>query len=246
MIEARSPLLPQVTPQASWTRSYRALTSAATGGTGTTSNVAQCVSSACNTWRFGVAGSQTLWDPSTWAGWESAQRSADSLTATATATLNTVILNVRTFYFAARATRDLVEVAQETLKNQITHQQQVEGFVRVGTRPEIDLALARLNVANSRVQLINAQNNDRIAKAQLNQAMGLPQGTDYQVAGDELRRWTWRTSPSPPSSTRPSSSRPELPPSSRAPGLGEGPRFRRWGWSPTVPSAAAPSRPGPS
>ena len=32
VIEARSPLLPQLTPQASWTRSYRALTSVATGG----------------------------------------------------------------------------------------------------------------------------------------------------------------------------------------------------------------------
>src|SRR5262249_57569987 len=85
-----------------------------------------------------------------------------------------------------RGRRDVVWVGDETLKNQITHQQQVEGFVRVGTRPEIDLALARLNVANARVQFITAQNNDRIAKAQLNQAMGLPQGTDYQVASEEL------------------------------------------------------------
>ncbi|MGZ6140040.1 MAG: TolC family protein, partial [Myxococcaceae bacterium] len=185
VIEARSPLLPQVTPQASWTRSYRALTSASTGGVGTNTST-QCLSSTCNTWRLGVAGSQTLFDPSTWANWESQQRAADSLNATATATLNNVILNVRTYYFQARATRDLVAVADQTLKNQITHGQQVEGFVKVGTRPEIDLALARLNVANARVQLITAQNNDHIAKAQLNQAMGLPQGTDYQVAGDEL------------------------------------------------------------
>src|SRR5262249_22762348 len=139
VIQARSPLLPQVTPQASWTRSYRALTSVGSGGVGTTPQTTQCLSSTCNTWRFGVAGTQTLWDPSTWAGWESAQRSADSLNATAVATLNNVVLNVRTFYFAARATRDLVEVAQETLKNQISHQDQVAGFVRVGTRPEIDL-----------------------------------------------------------------------------------------------------------
>src|SRR5262245_57865125 len=159
VIQARSPLLPQVTPQASWTRSYRALTSTATGGAGTTPNPAQCVSNACNKWSFGVAGSQTLWDPSSWSGWESQQRLADSLNAASTATLNNVILNVRTFYLQARATKDLVSVADQTLKNQTTHQQQVEGFVRVGTRPEIDLALAKLNVANARVQLITAQNN---------------------------------------------------------------------------------------
>ena len=48
VVQARSPLLPQLTPQASWTRSYRALTSVATGGTGTNVS-AQCVSSTCNT-----------------------------------------------------------------------------------------------------------------------------------------------------------------------------------------------------
>ena len=34
VIEARSPLLPQLTPQASWTRSYRALTSVGHRGNG--------------------------------------------------------------------------------------------------------------------------------------------------------------------------------------------------------------------
>jgi outer membrane protein len=246
VIEARSPLLPQVTPQASWTRSYRALTSATTGGTGTTSNVAQCVSSACNTWRFGVAGSQTLWDPSTWAGWESTQRTADSLNATATATLNNVILNVRTFYFTARATRDLVEVAQETLKNQISHQQQVEGFVRVGTRPEIDLALARLNVANARVLLITAQNNDRIAKAQLNQAMGLPGTTDYQVAGDELAPVDVEDRPLPFLFDQALSSRPELVSFEYArQASGKALDSAKWGWSPTVAFSGSYFKAGP-
>jgi outer membrane protein len=246
VIEARSPLLPQLTPQASFTRSYRALTSATTGGVGTSANVTQCVSSTCNTWRFGVAGSQTLFDPSTWAGWESAQRSADSLNATATATLNTVVLSVRTFYFGARATRDLVEVAQETLKNQITHQQQVEGFVRVGTRPEIDLALARLNVANARVQLINTQNADRIAKAQLNQAMGLPQGTDYQVAGDELPPVDVEDRPLPFLFDQALSSRPEIASFEYArQASGKALDSARWGWSPTLAFAGSYFKAGP-
>ncbi|HVP59277.1 MAG TPA: TolC family protein [Myxococcaceae bacterium] len=246
VIQARSPLLPQVTPQVSWTRSYRALTSATTGGTGTTSNVAQCVSSTCNTWRFGVAGSQTLWDPSTWAGWESQQRSADSLNATAAATLNNVILNVRTYYFLARATRDLVWVADQTLKNQVTHQQQVEGFVRVGTRPEIDLALARLNVANARVQLINAQNNDHIAKAQLNQAMGLPQGTDYQVAGDELPPVDVEDRPLPFLFDQALSSRPEIASFEYArQASGKTLDSARWGWSPTIGFSGSYFKAGP-
>ncbi len=235
VIQARSPLLPQVTPQASWTRSHRALTSITSGGTGTTTNAVQCVTSTCNTWRFGAAGSQTLWDPSTWAGWESSQRLAESLNATAAATLNNVILNVRTLYFQARATRDLVWVADQTLKNQTTHQQQVEGFVRVGTRPEIDLALARLNVANARVQLINSQNNDRIAKAQLNQAMGLPQGTDYQVAGDELAPLDVEDRPLTFLVDQALASRPEIASFDYArQASGKTLDSARWGWSPTI------------
>ena len=246
VIQARSPLLPQLTPQASWTRSYKALTSTATGGVGTNPNAVQCVSTACNSWKFGVAGSQTIFDPSTWAGWESEQRTAQSLNAAATATLNNVVLNVRTFYFLARATRDLVWVAQETLKNQTSHQEQVAGFVKVGTRPEIDLALARLNVANARVQLINAQNNDRIAKAQLNQAMGVPQGTDYQVAGDELPPLDVEDRPLPFLFDQALSSRPEIAEFEYArQASGKALDSARWGWSPTLSFSGSYFKAGP-
>jgi len=246
VIQARSPLLPQVTPQASWTRSYRALTSTATGGAGTTPNPGQCVNAPCNTWRFGVTGSQTLWDPSTWAGWESQQRLADSLNAASTATLNNVILNVRTFYFQARATKDLVSVADQTLKNQTTHQDQVAGFVRVGTRPEIDLALAKLNVANARVQLITAQNNDRIAKAQLNQAMGVPQGTDYQVAGDELAPLDVEDRPLPFLFDQALSARPEIAEFEFArQASGKALDSAKWGWSPTLSFGGSYFKAGP-
>jgi outer membrane protein len=62
----------------------------------------------------------------------------------------------------------------------------VQGFVQVGTRPEIDLAQARTEVANARVQLINAENSYRTAKAQLNQVMGVAQPTPFEVADDSL------------------------------------------------------------
>ena len=96
-----------------------------------------------------------------------------------------VILNVRKAYFGARAQKDLISVAAETVNNQIKHLKQTEGFVTVGTQPEIALAQAKTDLANYRVQLINAQNNYEIAKAQLNQAMGLSEPTSYDVASDE-------------------------------------------------------------
>ena len=242
VIQARSPLLPQITGQASFVRSHRQVPTATTG----TGSQLVCLSSTCNTWNFGGTGSQTLWDPQSWAAWESEQRSAESLNATATATLNNVILNVRTYYFLARATRDLVSVAEQTLTNQLTHQEQVAGFVRVGTRPEIDLALARLNVANARVQLINAQNADRIAKAQLNQAMGLPQGTDYQVAGDELPPVDVEDHPLPSLFDEALASRPEIASFEYArQAQGKALDSARWGWSPTIGLGGSYAMTGP-
>ena len=77
-------------------------------------------------------------------------------------------------------------VAHETLANQERHLEQIQGFVEVGTRPPIDLAQARTERANARVQLINAENGYATAKAQLNQAMGVEAPTDYDVADESF------------------------------------------------------------
>jgi outer membrane protein len=62
----------------------------------------------------------------------------------------------------------------------------VKGFVAAGTQPEIALATELTNLANDKVTLITAQNNYEIAKAQLNQAMGVVATTAYDVADDGL------------------------------------------------------------
>jgi outer membrane protein len=206
VIQARSPLLPQLQGIAAWNRAHNS----ARVITGTGTNLL-CISTTCNNWDLGVNGNWLLWDfGQTWNSFKASEELARSLGATQTATLLQVILNARTAYFAARATRDLVRVAKETLDNQITHQQQVEGFVKVGTRPEIDLALARLNVANARVQLITTQNADSIAKALLNQAMGSPGQIDYQVGDDELPPLEMETQPTPTLFDMAESTRPEI------------------------------------
>ena len=106
--------------------------------------------------------------------------------ATSSGTLSGRVLAVRTAFFQARAQKALIEVAKDTLTNQQRHLAQVQGFVDAGARPEIDLAQARTDVANAQVQLITSENGYATAKAQLNQAMGVPQPTDYDVANDEL------------------------------------------------------------
>jgi outer membrane protein len=94
---------------------------------------------------------------------------------------------VRRAYFGARAAKELVDVAKETLADQNKHLMQVQGYVQVGTQPPIALAQQKAAVANALVALINAQNGYETAKAQLNQAAGTPGGTEYDVSDDEMQ-----------------------------------------------------------
>jgi len=93
-----------------------------------------------------------------------------------------VAFGLRSAYYTAAAARALLKVYEETLTNQEAHLRQIQGFVEAGTRPEIDLAQARTDRANAKVQLINAQVAYDTDKALLNQVMGVERGTDYEVA----------------------------------------------------------------
>jgi outer membrane protein len=97
-----------------------------------------------------------------------------------------VTLMVRVAFFQARALSELVSVSMETLANEQRHLEQAQAFVEVGTRADIDLATGRTKVANARVALIQAENAYAIGKASLNQAMGLDDSFDYQVAQETL------------------------------------------------------------
>lgn len=93
---------------------------------------------------------------------------------------------VRNAFFLARAQRAMVGVAEQTLANQQKHLAQVQAFVEVGTRPEIDLAQTRTDVANARVQLLQAQNAYANAKENLKLVMGAEDDADYEVNDDTL------------------------------------------------------------
>jgi outer membrane protein len=135
---------------------------------------------------FGVTANQLVWDfGQSWDKFKAAERQIDSFKETERSIELTVLVNVRRAFFAARANKALIKVAEDTLSNNQKHLRQTEGFVKYGTHPEIDVAQSRSDVANSRVQLINAQNNYQISKAQLRQAMGAPLG-DFEVADEDL------------------------------------------------------------
>ncbi len=188
--EARAPILPQLTGTASYQRTTANFVLRPGAIPPQFASNATAVSTSTDTFNFfsfGLSLNQYIWDfGQTTKKWSAARVTAEAQAASEHAVLLLIALNVRTAYFTARATKALMEVARENLSNQQRHLEQVQGFVKVGTRPEIDLAQARTDYANARVQLINTENNYAIAKAQLNSAMGIEGDTDYDVQDDAL------------------------------------------------------------
>jgi outer membrane protein len=118
------------------------------------------------------------------ARWRAAAASYDSQRDSQRTTESVVLFDVRTAFFQARANRELVAVARDTLANQRKHLDQTQGFVEVGTQAPIALAQEKTAVSNAQVQLINAENGYDTAKAQLNQAMGIETPDDYDIADE--------------------------------------------------------------
>lgn len=197
--EAKAPLFPQVTAIASYQRvrgSARGSTvtgtgvaGTGTGATGTTGTTAVTTTSpsGVDVFTFGANANQLIWDfGQTYERYQAADRLASAFEASEKTAEYTVVVGVRRAYFTARAQRALVKVAEDSLANLQRHLDQIQGFVQVGTRPEIDLAQAKTDVANGRVSLITAQNAYSLAKTQLSRAIGDTSGGDFEVADDEL------------------------------------------------------------
>ena len=183
---ARASLLPQLSGTASYTRATSNFVPQP-GGTvpiaaqGTTSWETQPL------WRFGLNASQLVYDfGETINRWKAANVAADAAQESVHVTEAQVAYNARVAFFTARAAKDIVGVGKEALANQEKHLGQVQGFVEVGTHPAIDLSQARADRATAQLQLINAENNYAVAKAMLNQAMGIERSVDYDLADDEL------------------------------------------------------------
>ena len=190
--ESRAALLPQVTGTASYQRTTNNVPS---GGNPATINTATGTNTSVGTiganqgsfntinyLRAGLTASQLIYDFGQTTGkWSAAKTTARSQLDSEVRTVQQVSYNVRAAYYNAAASFALVKVAQDGLTNQEAHLAQAQGFVQAGTQPEIALAQALTNRSTARVQLITAQNAYDVAKAQLNQTMGIDGPIDYQV-----------------------------------------------------------------
>lgn len=198
-LRSESALLPSLTGTAQYSRTQANLIprpgttniprSTSTGSATTVSANTDHSNTFYNAFQFGLTASVLLYDfNGSIDRFRSAKEAGEAARERAKAIALTSDLNVRTAFFQARATRALVAVAQETLANNQRHLEQIQAFVEVGTRPEIDLAQARTDFANARVQLVQAENNYAIAKVTLQRYMGLTGPIEFEVADEQIGR----------------------------------------------------------
>lgn len=174
-------------PQVSFNASYRRSTVNTVPQPGVPSTEGGSVSLASADFlSAGLTAQATIWDfGRSWNRYDASKASAAAARSQLELAQVQGDFGVRSAYFAAAAQRALVEVAQATLENTQAHQKQIEGFVQVGTRPEIDLAQAKADTANARLALVTARTNSQVAKARLQRAIGVTGSLDFEVSSQE-------------------------------------------------------------
>lgn len=86
-----------------------------------------------------------------------------------------VVLGAMSGFYAVLQAEALLSVASENQQQQLRRQKQAESFFKIGTKPQIDVLIAQTAVAQSRLQVLQAQGNVQVARTQFLQSLGLPE-----------------------------------------------------------------------
>lgn len=95
--------------------------------------------------------------------------------------VNDVIYRTKAAYYKAQYAYEAAEVAQRTVDNYQKFYDQAKAFYKIGLNPKVDVTIAQVNLSNSKIQLIQAQNAVNVALAQLNNIMGVPYIQKYSI-----------------------------------------------------------------
>ncbi len=89
-----------------------------------------------------------------------------------------------TSYFTVLQTRNLLEVAKQSVDDFAAHLKNVQAQYDVGTVARSDVLQTEVQLANAQDGLIKAENNYNLAVATLNNVIGLPLSTDLKLKED--------------------------------------------------------------
>ncbi len=96
-------------------------------------------------------------------------------------TSESVVFTVKQAYYGVLQAKRNRDVAEETVKQYEQHLGQAKGFYEVGTAAKYDVTKAEVDLSNSKLNLIKADNALKIARVTLNNAMGIPDAPEYSI-----------------------------------------------------------------
>ena len=104
----------------------------------------------------------------------------------AQATRYSVLLAVNQAFFEVLRSQALLKVAETTLSERQIVMNQVSAFVKNKLKSNLDLSFAQVNLAQAKLFEIRAQNNLKIAFAQLARAMGMENVAPYTLVEEPI------------------------------------------------------------
>jgi len=177
--QARANYFPQIGASSSYTRTDPYYTPAGT--------VAQQAGNVYNQYGNSVSLNQTIYD----FGKTSAQVDVQNLYTGSsrqdlTDARRQIVYGVKQAYFNYLKTKKNRDVAAETVRQFQHHLSQAQGFFEVGTKPKFDVTKAEVDLSNAKLNMIKAENEFRIARVNLNNALGYPDAPEYEAAEVEF------------------------------------------------------------
>ena len=111
----------------------------------------------------------------------SSQFQAKSEGKNAAATTADITLAVDQAFYSALETRELVKVAEETIKARQTLVERVGALTQAKLRSDLDLSFANVDLSRAKLLLLEAQNNFQTALATLSSLLGYPDQQAFDI-----------------------------------------------------------------
>jgi outer membrane protein len=102
----------------------------------------------------------------------------------ANATREQILLAVNQAFFNALQAQAVLTVAQETVKARQTVADQVETLYKNKLKSELDFSFASVNLAQAKLLLLDAQNNQNATQATLSMVLGYPTQQNFQLVDE--------------------------------------------------------------
>ena len=115
----------------------------------------------------------------------SANLSARAEAQNAMATQEQILLEVNQAFFNALQTHAVLRVAEETVNARALVADQIGALARNKLKSDLDLSFANVNLAQAKLLLLDAQNNDKAALANLSAVLGFSTQHDFILIEDK-------------------------------------------------------------